>query len=169
MNAQKTQKKVYVLDTNILVYDPNAFKNFEGATVGIPAVVLEELDHFKKEGTDRGRNSREFVRQIDALREKGSLRDGIELANGSTIKVLFQEHETPKLPFVLDKEDNAILLTAYDLQQQGYDVKFISKDLNARVKAAALNMIAEDYLTEYVSTEEFYKGWLSVPVPSIEL
>lgn len=169
MNAQKTQKKVYVLDTNILLYDPNAFKSFEGATVGIPAVVLEELDHFKKEGTDRGRNSREFARQLDALREKGSLSEGVPLDNGSTIKVLFKEHEVSKLPFYLDKEDNAILLAAYDLMQQGNDVKLISKDLNVRVKASALGMIAEDYLSEYVSTEEFYKGWVTAPVPSIEL
>jgi len=164
MVPEKDSKKIYVLDTNILVHDPSAFKNFEGANVGIPAVVLEELDQFKREATDRGRNSREFTRQLDNLRQQGSLKDGVKLDNGSTVRILFLGHDVPDIPFTLDKEDNQILLTALDLKSKGHEVKFISKDLNARVKADALGIYSEDYKKEYVTEEEFYQGWIAAPL-----
>ncbi len=75
----------------------------------------------------------------------------------------------PEIPFVLDVNDNKILLTAYLMKQEGYDVRFITKDINARVKADALGIHAEDYLKESISVDEFYKGWMSVDVPAIEL
>jgi PhoH-like ATPase len=169
MVAEKQSKKIYVLDTNVVVHDPSSFKNFKGVEVGIPSVVLEELDQFKREGTDRGRNAREFIRQLDELREQGSLRKGVSISDGTTVKVLFVDPKTPAIPFLLDKEDNEILLTALDQKNKGYDVKFISKDLNARVKADALGIISEDYMHEFVTKEEFYKGWVTVPVPAVQL
>ena len=141
MAATEDQKKIYVLDTNVIVHDPYAFKTFEGVLVGIPAVVLEELDSFKREGTDRGRNAREFIRLLDDLRKQGSLREGVTIENGTTVKILFLEHDVPKIPFQLDKNDNAILLVALALKNEGYNVKFISKDLNARVKADAIGRL----------------------------
>jgi PhoH-like ATPase len=63
-----THKKIFVLDTNVLIHDPKALFNFTGAHVGIPSVVLEELDQFKGEGTERGRNAREVIRKLDGLR-----------------------------------------------------------------------------------------------------
>lgn len=170
MNAQSNPKKIYVLDTNVIVHDPYAFKNFEGVEVGIPAVVLEELDSFKREGTDRGRNSREFIRQLDALRARGELSKGVQLDSGSIVRVLFvHTDQAPTIPFLLDKADNAILLTALVMKDKGYDVRLISKDLNVRVKADAMGIYSQDYRSEYVSKDEFYKGWVSVPVPAIEL
>ena len=162
-------KKAYVLDTNVLVHDPHALFNFEGGLVGVPAIVLEELDSFKREGTDRGRNARQTVRLLDELREQGSLKDGVALDNGSKVHVLFLPPEIGEFPLRMAVQDNEILLSAYLLKQQGYDVKFISKDLNARVKADALGIIAEDYLTEHVTEDEFYQGWIRVPVAAIEL
>src|SRR3990172_11554521 len=137
--VQKTKhhNKIYVLDTNVLLHDPNAYTSFEGVEIGIPAVVLEEVDKFKREGTDRGRNSREFIRSLDALREQGSLRDGVKLDNGSVLRILFLEKVIPDLPFQLDQADNVILLQALELKNEGYDVKLITKDLNVRVKADA--------------------------------
>jgi PhoH-like ATPase len=169
MVAEKRSKKICVLDTNVVLHDPSSFKNFKGVEVGIPSVVLEELDQFKREGTDRGRNAREFIRQLDELRAKGSLREGVPLEGGTIIKVLFADPKAPAIPFLLDKEDNEILLTALDQKNKGYDVKFISKDLNARVKADALGIHSEDYLQEFVTQEEFYKGWVSVPVSAVQL
>ncbi len=169
MVEQNNEKKIYVLDTNVIVHDPYAFKNFEGVHVGIPAVVLEELDTFKREGTDRGRNAREFIRQLDALRQTGSLRYGVTMENGSVLRILFVPEGIKDLPFRMDEEDNKILLAAMCLKDEGYDVKFISKDLNARVKADALGIFAEDYLKEYVTEDEFYKGCIIVDVPAFEL
>jgi len=162
-------KKIFVLDTNVLLHDPTAMFAFGGAQVGIPSVVLEEIDKFKKEGTDRGRNSRETIRLLDSLRSQGSLREGVALDNGGILKVIFLEHDLPELPFKLNINDNEILLTACVLKNSGYTVKFISKDLNARVKADALGIETEDYLKEYVTEDDFYQGWITVPVPAIQL
>jgi PhoH-like ATPase len=165
-----TDKKIFVLDTNVLIHDPKAMFSFTGAHVGIPAVVLEELDQFKAEGTERGRNARETIRKLDELREKGSLRDGVPLEDGGTLQILFYDDTIlKKTPIIMSAGDNEILLTALGLAQQGYEVIFISKDLNARVKADALGIKTEDYSKEHVSEEEFYQGWVKISVPAVEL
>lgn len=165
-----THKKIFVLDTNVLIHDPKSLFSFTDAHVGIPAVVLEELDQFKGEGTERGRNSREVIRNLDQLRQQGSLRDGVVVDGGSMIQILFYDDTIlKKTPIVMSAGDNEILLTALSIQQQGYDVTFISKDLNARVKADALGIKTEDYTKEHFSEEEFYQGWIKISVPSIEL
>jgi PhoH-like ATPase len=166
-----TNKKIFVLDTNVLIHDPKAMLSFTGAHVGIPAVVLEELDQFKGEGTERGRNSRETIRTLDQLREEGSLRDGVPLKDGGMLQILFYDDTIlEKTPLIKSASgDNEILLTALAMKQQGYDVVFISKDLNARVKADALGITTEDYSKENVSEEEFYQGWVKLSVPAVEL
>ena len=169
MHHGRNNKKMYILDTNVLMHDPHSMLSFGDSTVGIPAVVIEELDKFKREGTDRGRNSREAVRFLDSLRERGSLREGVSLENGGMLRVLFSERLPSITEFPLELNDNKILLTALGMKHQGYAVKFISKDLNARVKADAIGVFAEDYLKEYVSEEEFYKGWTRLQVPAIQL
>jgi PhoH-like ATPase len=163
------KEKLYVLDTNVLLHDPRALYAFKGASVGIPAMVLEELDSFKKEPSDRGRNARETIRQLDMLRDKGSLQSGIKLDHDSTLKVLFIDgNQSLTLPFRLSLEDNEILLTALAYQKEGYDVRFVSKDLNARVKADALGIQARDYLKERISEDHFYKGWVRIEVPAVQ-
>ena len=165
------QKKFYILDTNVLIHDPKAMLKFEGAEIGIPAIALEELDTFKNEGTERGRNAREAIRQLDHLREKGSLGSGVELDNGSILRVIFYDDSMLKKnpPFILRPGDNEIVLTAFSYLQQGRTIIFISKDLNARVKADALGIQTEDYLKERITEKEFYQGWIRIEVPSIEL
>ncbi len=169
MTDEKKPKKIYILDTNVLIQDPMAMFTFKGELVGIPTIVIEECDRLKKEGTDRGRNAREAVRQLDELREKGSLSNGVTLEDGTVIQALLPSMKAATIPFSLDKEDNQILQIAFDLKEQGYDVQFVSKDLNARVKADALNITAQDYLTTYVSEEEFYKGWIRISLPLDQL
>lgn len=165
----ENNKKMYILDTNVLMHDPHSMLSFGDAAIGIPAIVLEELDKFKREGTDKGRNSREAVRFLDSLRDHGSLREGVKLENGGTLRILFQDKLPASLDLPVDVNDNKILMTALSMKLQGYNVKFISKDLNARVKSDALGIHAEDYLKEYFSEEEFYKGWTRIQVPSIQL
>lgn len=163
-------KKIFILDTNVLIHDPKALFSFEGAHVGIPAVVLEELDQFKGEGTERGRNARETIRKLDALREQGSLRDGVKIENGGTLQIFFyDETKLKKTPIIMSAGDNEILLTALSIQQDGYDVTFISKDLNARVKADAIGIKTEDYVKEHISEDKFYQGWVQISVPAVEL
>jgi len=164
------KKKIYILDTNVLIHDPKSLFHFEGARVGIPATVLEELDKFKGEGTERGRNTRETIRHLDRLREKGSLHNGVSLENGGSLEVFFYEEDpAKKVPLASAINDNKILLTALELKEKGDDVVFISKDLNARVKADALGIATEDYLKEHVSEKAFYQGWIKITLPAIEL
>lgn len=168
--AQMTNQKLYLLDTNVLVHDPQSMLSFEGALVGIPAISIEQLDHFKSEVTSRGRNSREAVRILDGLRAKGSLREGVSLEHGGMLRVFFLDDWKPEsFPFKLKFEDNEILATAASLKEHGFEVVFISKDLNARVKADALGIQTQDYLKEHISEDEFYKGWLRLPVPAVQL
>ncbi len=163
-------EKIFILDTNVLVHDPASLFNFKESLVGIPSIVLEELDRFKGELTERGRNAREASRLLDGLRERGSLQEGIALDNGGHLKVLFLPLEkAPRFPFYLEVNDNKILFTALFMQQEGYDVRFITKDINARVKADAIGIQAEDYMKEKISSDAFYKGWKLVEVPAVEL
>jgi len=164
-------KKIYLLDTNVLVYDPDSLFAFEGALVVIPIIVLEELDKFKGENTDRGRNAREVTRLLDELRERGPLGEGVALDNGGKLKVFFiDESKRPVCsPFKSESADNEILLMACSLRDEGYDVRFISKDINARVKSDVLGIKAQDYLKDKVTKEEFYKGWTRVLVPAVQL
>jgi len=163
-------ERIYLLDTNVLVYDPQSIYAFQGALLGIPLIVLEELDTFKKENSGRGRNARQVNRMLDRLRQLGSLRDGVELENGGRLKVIFPEGEQPTLAALESSTpDNDILHTALSLKNLGFNVKFISKDLNARVKADVFGIEAEDYLKGRITREKFYQGWKCVQVPAVQL
>jgi PhoH-like ATPase len=163
-------KKMFLLDTNILIHDPEAYKRFKDAYVGIPINVLEELDSFKREKNDRGRSAREAIRNLDSVREQGSLRDGVKLDSGSIIRVVFIAEDTQiSIPLNINLADNEILLIALHMQHEGFDVELISKDLNMRVKADSLGIASNDYLYHEVSRKDHYKGWLRVQVPSIQL
>ncbi len=162
-------QKVYILDTNVLIYDPESIYQFGEATVGIPVTVLEELEKFKGETTERGRNTREVIRRLDTLRERGRLSKGVPLDNGGTLKIFFLPEEQ-LLPHELKEEipDHKIILAALTLKDEGYDIHFVSKDISARVKADVLGIHAVDYLRG-VPEEKFYKGWREYTVPAAAL
>ena len=169
-DQKKGKNRSYILDTNVLLHDPKALFNFENSEVIIPMIVVEELEKFKRETSDRGKNSRECIRELDKLREQGSLSDGIVIENNSTIKiVLVPPLENIPAPFREENPDDQIILTAYNFKQQGRSVRFISKDLAARVKADVLGIESEDYLKGYIARDEFYKGWHKLQVPSVQL
>ncbi len=165
-----SKQKMYILDTNILIHDPEAFFEFSPEIVGIPTMVLEELDHFKTENSQRGRNARETIRHLDILRQRGSLSAGVKLDKGGIVQILFtpasdtcSRIDWPETP------DNKILETAVCMQEKGFEVTFITKDINMRVKADVLGLPTQDYLKDVVSHDEFYKGWVTVQVPAVQL
>ncbi|MCF7899881.1 hypothetical protein K9K77_00025 [Candidatus Babeliales bacterium] len=163
-------QKMYVLDTNVLLHDPRAIFNFNGAHVGVPLLVLEELEKFKKETSERGRNAREFVRQLDKLRTEGSLTEGVDLESGGKLKILFTDNSLPMSSSLnIDLADNEIIFTALAVKLSGTPVTFITKDLNARVKADVLGIHSEDYLKGHVPKDEFFKGWVRLLVPPLQL
>lgn len=164
------QTRLYLLDTNVLIHDAKAIYNFGAHTVGIPVTVLEELDKFKRESTDRGHAARHVIRELDSLRSHGSLRDGVALNNEGILKIIFVPREDlPATPYFLSSPDNDIILCALHLKKQGIDVRFISKDLNARVKADVVGIPTEDYTKGIVPEGEIYKGWITVEVSAVQL
>ncbi|MEO1620845.1 MAG: PhoH family protein [Cyanobacteria bacterium J06632_3] len=155
-------KKIYVLDTNVLLHDPNAMLRFEDNEVLLPITVIEELDRFKKRPEEMGRNARQTSRMLDGLRQQGSLLDGIDIAKGGKIKVALCHQETlDNLPAELtgDGGDNAILAVALEAKQTcDCPVVMVSKDTNMRIKADTLGLTAEDYETDKIDVDELYTG-----------
>ncbi len=158
--------KYYVLDTNVLLYDPNAIFKFEGKdnTVVIPITVIEEVDRFKKHLNETGRNAREFSRNIEKLRTQGDISKGIKLENGSTLLIKIPKkplNEFIEYTFLGDEGDNRILSTAFELKQKIANkdkIIFITKDINLRIKATAVGLDANDYEEKSVKFHEFYTG-----------
>lgn len=155
----------YVLDTNVLLHDPRSLNRFQEHTVVIPIWVIEEVDRFKREVTDLGRNARQVSRELDALRKKGPLSQGVALESGGMLRVVLEREEGVLPPTIrADCADNLILGAALSLKRRGEEVVVVTKDTNLRVKADALGLAAEDYETDKVQVEELYAGWRSVVV-----
>jgi PhoH-like ATPase len=156
-------KKIYVLDTNVLLSDFNALYAFKTNDVVIPLKVLEEIDKHKKRQDGVGANARQVIRELDKLREKGSLIDGAKL--GSRKGTLFVKgYEKAELPADMNMEDpdNQILATVKNcLSVSAIPVVLVSQDINVRVKADALGFFAEDYTTNQIveKAEEVYTGF----------
>ena len=150
--------KTFVIDTNVLIHYPEAIMSFKDNEIVLPLWVLEELDTLKTYQDQRGKSAREAIRFLDSLTKKGNLHDGVKLDNGSILRVsLRQPAETPE-GVELEKTDNRIILCAYGLQQEGRTVFFVSKDINARVKATALGLKAVDYEKQKVDIASLYPG-----------
>lgn len=151
-----TQKKIFVLDTSVIIYDHNAVKNFEEHDLAIPITVLEELDNFKKGNDIKNFEAREFTRFLDELAaDCVSLQDWIPLDgnNKGKLKVVMNTHGTKETDaekiFDDRKNDHKILNAAIAVQAENPDKKVIlvSKDINLRLKAKSLNIPSEDYNT----------------------
>lgn len=152
-------KKTFVLDTNVLLFDPTAFRKFGKNTVFIPLIVIEEIDRFKKDQNENGRNARNFSRFIDDLRSQGSLSEGVVLDSGGTLIISTDRYVDSKdLPIDVTKNDNLILSTALSLKQDGDDVLLVTKDINLRLKADIIGVPAEDYGQVDVTLDELYSG-----------
>jgi PhoH-like ATPase len=161
----KKVHKHFVLDTNVLLHNPNAIFMFDDNEVVIPLSVIEELDRFKKNNDDTGRNARQVIRQIDRLRRNGRLFSGVELNDrGGTLRIDQCDRETPSV-LDLDVVDNRILGVAHKLVQAGKPTVFISKDINARVKADALGIYVEDFEAQKVDADWLYTGFAEIYVP----
>lgn len=152
-------KKTFILDTNVLLFDPTSVNKFGNNKVFIPLVVVEELDRFKKDQNENGRNARTFARLVDDLRQKGSLSKGVPLDHGGTLEInILAEPKGKESGLNLGINDNLILLSALTLKEKGENVILITKDINLRLKADALNVAAEDYETTEITLDEIYSG-----------
>ena len=147
-------KKIFVLDTSVIIYDHTAIKNFKEHDVVIPITVLEELDQFKKGNVTKNFAAREFSRYLDKLSGNHSLQNWtpIDGKGHGNFKIEFaQKAKALDAEFVFGerKADHKILNCAIKVAEEHPEkrVVLISKDINLRLKAKALNMAAEDYET----------------------
>lgn len=161
-------KKTYVLDTNVLLHDAQALFRFEDNDVVIPMTVIEEIDRFKKDLNETGRNARQISRSLDGLRDQARLMEGVTLEGGGLLKVvLCTDAALSRLPLELrgEQADNRILAVAADLMKScDCPVIFVTKDTNLRIKADVIGLTAEDYETGKVSIDELYSGVAEVMV-----
>ena len=164
-------RKTYVLDTNVLIYDPHAIFKFEDNDIVLPIYVIEEVDTFKRETTERGRNAREVSRVLDELRSKGSLSQGVAVGEGS-VRVHVPD-KRPRLEHGLNplSADNAILQTAIavrdlDLNQP---TVFVTMDVNLRIRADAFGLVTETYEHDAVDIDRMHTGIIDIVVPKTEV
>jgi PhoH-like ATPase len=156
------KRKTFVLDTNVLLFDPLAMLKFGANDIVIPITVIEEIDKFKKDLTENGRNARQISRFIDEMRSKGNLMEGVSLDNKGTLYIDIPDDKNVGLPAVFDnnKADNAILSTA--MKHKKIDsrrtVIFVTKDTNLRIKADLLGLKAVDYEPGDQKVDELYSG-----------
>ncbi len=192
-SSENVGVKHFVLDTNILLHNPNALFVFKEHHVVIPFTVIEELDKLKRQNDDIGRNARECIRHLDRLRTQGRLTEGVRWGQFSPvagqassaqgpkagqgaggggggvapltgdIRIDATDHERPAM-IALDTPDNRIIAVAWDLHRSGARVVFVSKDLNARIKSDALGIRTEDFENQKVDAERLYSGYLHATI-----
>jgi PhoH-like ATPase len=166
-------KKTYILDTNVLLHDPQALFRFEDNDLVIPITVIEEIDRFKKDQSEIGRNARQISRLLDGFRKQAHLVEGVPLEKGGVLKVvIFTEEAFKRLPPELrvDQGDNRILAVALKMKEDSpYPVVFVTKDTNLRIKADAVGLAAEDYESDKVPIDELYSGTAQLMVEKEEV
>ena len=165
-------RKNYVLDTNVLLHDPRALYQFKDNNVIIPIYVVEEIDQFKRDLSELGRNARQVSRDLDHYREEhGSLMEGVPLEAGGILRVMFTQKELPKELMNGHLVDNRILALASDLRDREPDLRcvFVTKDINLRIRADALGIPAEDYLTDKLEQVDLYSGLRELDVPRAQI
>lgn len=166
MAKAKAEKKIFVLDTSVIIYNHNALRTFQEHDVVIPINVLEELDNFKKGNDNKNFEAREFIRILDSLSQEKKITDWVPIdpeGNRGNFMVAMNGHGDVDAEEVFGevKHDHKILNVAMSVQAKNPKRKVIlvSKDVNLRLKAKALNLLAEDYETGKVkNVENLFKG-----------
>jgi PhoH-like ATPase len=152
----------------VLLHEPRAFRRFADNDVVLPIYVVEELDSFKKDISGLGRNARAVSRELDELRARGRLSEGVPLDGDGMLRVVFaRDVERAMSPFGLQHQyDNLILRCCLELRDAAPDRKvvLVTKDTNLRLRADALGLDAVDYDPENVDISELYPGHREVEV-----
>lgn len=168
-------KKNYVLDANVLLHDPHAIFKFEDNDLIIPIYAIEEIDKFKREGSERGRNARTIARLLDDLRRAAhgsTLSRGVPLEGGGTLRIAIPE-KRPNLLVGLEtgSQDLAILATAIEVRDRDKDhpTVFVTMDTNLRIRADALGVTAETFENQRVQDPELEQSVIELEVPGPEV
>ena len=171
LQAEPRGTKVFVLDTSVILYDGQSLRSFQEHDVAVPITVLEELDQFKKGNSVMNLQAREFIRQLDQLSGGNLLREWIPLngAKSGRVRVVPDDGQLPEEAriFGSDKNDHRILAAALRLREiePRRRVILVSKDINLRLKARAVNLLAEDYETSKIrDVEKLHRGHATIEV-----
>ncbi|KJR97607.1 MAG: PhoH [Desulfobulbaceae bacterium BRH_c16a] len=156
--------KYFVLDTNVLLHNPESINSFGDNYVVLPMTVIEELDNFKRINDELGRSARQVIRQLDRLRSQGTLKDGVTLGNGGVLKISLEEKSLQGIYLDMSVPDNRILAVATNLAAQSKKVIFVSKDISARLKADALGIEVMDFEQQKCDFDSLYNGWRDLQV-----
>jgi PhoH-like ATPase len=152
--------KNYVLDTNVLLHDARAFYAFADNNVIIPIYVIEEIDTFKKDQNELGRNARQVARLLDQYRSQGGLSNAQKMENGGTVRVVLPKtpHKNPS--YDSRNMDQRILETALEVRDadREHPTILVTKDVNMRIRGDALGLDTVDFEPEKVSIDELYHG-----------
>ncbi|MDP8212713.1 MAG: PhoH family protein [Candidatus Zapsychrus exili] len=165
MPPQKKKKKIFVLDTNVILHDSSCIYQFKDCDVVVPIAVIEELDHFKKGNEMLNYHARLFLRSLDDLEGDKIFNGGVQIKPGlGKLSIKLDEKFSKKLAlsFLPGKPDHKILNIAYCLSKKHLSKKIVlvTKDVNLRMKAKAIGLISEDYTTDHVKDiSELYKGY----------
>ncbi len=157
--------KNYVLDTNVLIHDPDAVYAFEDNKLIIPLPVIEEIDKLKSRPGEIGRNARQVARELDSIRKKGRLYEGVKLDGRGILKieVIREMKDMPR--FLSDRVmDDWILLYTMQIEKRDPSMKtiLVSKDINMRIKADSLGITAQDYLTDRTDEMKLFRGYREI-------
>jgi PhoH-like ATPase len=160
----RNMKKVFVLDTNVLLHNADAITSFSDNVVVLPMTVIEELDKFKSRNDELARNARQVIRSLDKLRSLGHLGEGVSMENNGLLKIFLEKDEAAVEGMDMSVPDNRILAAAHYLQVKGEKVIFVSKDINARLKADALGIEVMDFEKQTVNFDELFCGYRDITV-----
>ena len=164
-------KKFYVLDTNILMEDPRVIFGFDDNFVVVTGVTLQELDKHKNDSGETGFNTRESIRQINSLREKGDLSHGVEINNGGRF-IIEANGVTDNLPSGFDPEvnDNKILSSILTLKEKISDpVILVTNDISMSVSASVLGIEVQTYKNARIDKDFDYKGYIEIEIPKASI
>ncbi|HAY33431.1 MAG TPA: PhoH family protein [Ignavibacteria bacterium] len=160
----KKSTKIFILDTNVILHDSSCILQFKENDIIIPLTVIEELDHFKRGSQVINLNAREFARTLDSMTGSALFNGGVSLGKGrGKVRIAITKGLLSEIRemFIDDTPDHRILSTALDVsnKNKGRSVILVSKDVNLRMKAKAIGVLAEDYTTDMTaSVEELYSG-----------
>jgi PhoH-like ATPase len=166
-------RKLFILDTNVLLHDPQAIFKFEDNDLIVPIYVIEEIDRFKRDSSERGRNAREVARLIDSLRDHDgeSLAEGVGVGAGGTLRVYVPERRA-QLASALNPAsgDNAILQVATELKVANPDrpTVFVTMDINLRIRADALGLTTANYQNQSVQLDNLKPGMIEIIQPDLD-
>jgi PhoH-like ATPase len=161
-NSPRHNVKNYIIDTNVLLHDPNSLFSFQENNVILPIEVIEEIDRFKREPNDLGQNARMVSRILDQLRANGRLSEGVTLPNGGLLRIVLPPKNIKNLALLHNHQstDSRILILALATQKSDPKTQtiLVTKDINLRIKADAIGIVAEDYETDRVLLQDLYTG-----------